>query len=332
MRAVVLDGPGPPEALAVRWVPVPVARRGWVLVRVEAFGLNRSEVYTRLGLSEGVVFPRVPGIEAVGVVAACPGLEFDIGHQVAALMGGMGREFDGGYAEYTSVPVSQVIPFDSTLDWATLGAVPEMLQTAYGCLTLGLDAQPGQSLLVRGGTSSVGLMTATLAKRRGMTVFSTTRRLDRLPHLAKAGVDHPLVDDGDIASQVRAILPGGVDTALELVGTTTLPDTLRATRIHGVVCYAGALSSEWLVKDFKPNAYIPHGVRLTGYGGDAQNLPPDVFQAFLDDIWEGRVSLRIGGVFSLDQIAEAHRAMDADAALGKLVVTVGRTSSFDLEI
>src|SRR4051794_19468566 len=164
MRAVVLDAPGPPEALRIRELAVPEPRAGWVLIRVRAFGINRSELHTRLGLARGVSLPRVLGIEATGVVAAAPGGEFEEGQQVAAMMGGMGRSFDGGYAEYTSVPASQVIPFRSELDWATLGAIPEMLQTAHGSLTVGVDAQPGQTLLIRGGTSSVRMAAATLAK------------------------------------------------------------------------------------------------------------------------------------------------------------------------
>jgi NADPH:quinone reductase-like Zn-dependent oxidoreductase len=180
MRAIVLDAPGPPEALQIRELPVPVPPTGWVLIKVKAFGLNRSELHTRLGLAEGVTFPRVLGIEATGVVAQCPGREFPVGQQVVAMMGGMGRTFDGGYAEYTCVPASQVIAFHSDLDWPTLGAVPEMLQTSYGSLTVGLDAQPGQSILIRGGTSSIGLATAILAKRRKMTVLSTTRSRDKV--------------------------------------------------------------------------------------------------------------------------------------------------------
>jgi len=176
MRAVVLDAPGPPEALAIRELPVPKPSPGWVLIEVKAFGLNRSELHTRLGLAEGVTFPRVLGIEATGIVAECPGGEFTAGQQVAAMMGGMGRVFDGGYAEYTCVPVGQVLPFSSRLDWATLGAVPEMLQTSYGSLTVGLDAQVGESILIRGGSSSVGMATAVLAKRRGMTVLSQSEQ------------------------------------------------------------------------------------------------------------------------------------------------------------
>ncbi|MFG1792886.1 zinc-binding alcohol dehydrogenase family protein [Nocardia sp. NPDC049149] len=322
MRAVVLDGPGPLSALQIRELPVPTPRPGEVLIQVKAFGLNRSELHTRLGLAEGMTFPRVPGIEATGVVAACPGGEFAVGKQVVAMMGGMGRAFDGGYAEYTCVPVAQVIPFTSSLDWPTLGAVPEMLQTAYGSLTVGLDAQPGQSILIRGGTSSVGAATAVLAAQRGMTVFATTRNPAKADALKQLGVDHVLIDDGEVAEQIRRIVPDGVDTALELVGTPTLPDTLRATRIHGVVCFTGMLSNEWLVENFYPLGYLPQGVRLTAYGGDASDLPAAVLQEFLDAAAAGRITIPVDQVFSLDQIREAHGYMESGGAVGKLVVAL----------
>ncbi|WP_081936755.1 zinc-binding alcohol dehydrogenase family protein [Mycolicibacterium llatzerense] len=321
MRAVVLAAPGPPEALHLRELPIPTPEPGQVLIRVKAFGLNRSELHTRLGLADGVTFPRVLGIEAVGVVAACPGREVAVGQQVAAMMGGMGRTYDGGYAEYTCVPVSQVIPFTSTLDWATLGAVPEMLQTSNGSLTVGLDAQPGQSILIRGGTSSVGMTTAILAKGRGMTVLATTRNPDKSGALEQIGVDHILIDTGEIATQVREIIDGGVDTALELIGTPTLPDTLRATRIHGVVCFTGMLSNQWIVDQFYPIDYLPRGVRLTAYGGDANDLSPRVLQDFLDAVAAGTAIVPVHRIFGLDQIAEAHAYMESGKATGKLVVT-----------
>ena len=324
MRAVVLDGPGPPEALTLRELPVPRPRAGWVLIRVKAFGLNRSELHTRLGLARGVTFPRVLGIEATGIVAAAPGGEFEEGRQVVTMMGGMGRTFDGGYAEYTCVPAKQVIPFDSDLDWATLGAVPEMLQTAHGSLTVGLDARPGQTLLIRGGTSSVGMATAILAKDRGLTVLSTTRRPDRAEALEAIGVDHVLVDGGEVAPRVRAIVPGGVDAALELVGTPTLPDTLHAAKVHGVVCFTGMLSNEWTVRDFYPIDYLPAGVRLTAYSGEAADLPPDVLQSHLDAVAAGRLTVPIHRTYALADIARAHADMEHGDATGKLVVLVDR--------
>jgi NADPH:quinone reductase len=322
MRAVVLDAPGPPSALRIEERAVPTPGPGWVLIQVKAFGLNRSELHTRLGFADGVTFPRVLGIEASGVVAECPGGEYSPGEQVVAMMGGMGRTFDGGYAEYTCVPAAQVIPFTSTLPWSTIGAVPEMLQTSYGSLTVGLDAQPGQSLLVRGGTSSIGMATAILAKQRHMTVLSTTRNPTKAAALTEIGVDHVLVDDGSVADQVRLIVPDGVDAALELIGTPTLPDTLRATRVHGVVCFTGMLSNEWIVRDFYPIGYLPNGVRLTAYGGDATDLPASVLQDFLDAVVAGTATVPVDRVYQLDDIAAAHTAMESGTATGKLVVAL----------
>ena len=321
MRAVVLDAPGPPEALQIREVPIPTPADGWALIEVKAFGLNRSELHTRLGLADGVTFPRVPGIEATGIVAACPSGEFTVGQQVMTMMGGMGRIFDGGYAEYTCVPASQVLPFVSHLDWATLGAIPEMLQTAHGSLTIGLDLRAGDSILIRGGTSSIGMATAVLAKQRGATVLSTTRNPAKHSALEAIGVDHVLIDDGDVAEQVRAIYPDGVDTALELIGAPTLPDTLRSTRVHGVVCFTGMLSNQWTVENFYPIEYLPRGVRLTAYGGDAGDLPVGVLQGFLDAVAAGDATVPISKVYDFDQIAQAHADMEAGTATGKLVVT-----------
>jgi NADPH:quinone reductase-like Zn-dependent oxidoreductase len=321
MRAIVLDAPGPPETLTVRELPVPTPAVGWVLIEVKAFGLNRSELQTREGLASGVTFPRVLGIEAAGLVARCPGGELPIGQQVVTMMGGMGRTFDGGYADYTCVPASQVIPFASALEWSTLGAVPEMLQTAYGSLTVGLDAKPGQSILIRGGTSSVGMAAAVLARQRKMTVLSTTRSANKTAALIDLGVEHVLVDDGNVAQQVREILRDGVDIALELVGTPTLPDTLHSTRLHGVVCFTGMLSNVWTVRDFYPIEYLPRGVRLTAYHGEAEDLPRSVLQEFLDAVAAGDAVVPIDRVYGFDQIVEAHTAMEAGSAAGKLVVT-----------
>ena len=322
MRAVVLTEPGPVGNLVLKEIPVPDPPPGWVRIAVRAFGLNRSELHTRLGLAEGVTFPRVLGIEAVGVVDVASGTDLQVGQQVATLMGGMGRTFDGGYAEFTVVPRRQVIPFRSTLPWNILGAVPETLQTAYGSLTIGLDLQRGQSLLIRGGTSSVGLAAAAIAKDLGATVLSTTRQPDRAGALEAHGVDHVLVDTGQVVPTVRDLFPDGVDAALELVGTPTLPDTLASTRIHGTVCFTGMLSNQWIVPNFYPIAYLPRGVRLTAYGGGSGDLPAEVLQRYLDRLAVGDVSLGPVHVYALERIRQAHTDMEQNRTFGKMVVTI----------
>lgn len=323
MRAAVLSGPGGPENLVVSTVPLPRPRPGWVRIAVRAFGLNRSELHTRLGLSQGVTFPRVLGIEAVGVVDALPdgeeGVGLALGQQVATVLGGMGRIFDGGYAEFVVVPRRQVIPFASGLPWAVLGSVPETLQTAHGSLGIGLDLKPGQTLLIRGGTSALGLAAATLAKDLGATVLATTRQPERAAALLAHGVDRAIVDDGQVARAVRAIVPDGVDAALELVGTPTLPDTLRATRVHGTVCFTGMLSNRWTVDEFYPIEYIPRGVRLTAYAGGAEDLPPSVLQAWLDRLASGELPVGPLHTYMLDEIPRAHADLEHNRVFGKLV-------------
>ena len=169
-----------PKPCTVREPADPAPEPGWVLIRVEAFGLNRSELHTRLGLAQGVTFPRVLGIEATGIVAACPGRRVRGRQQVVAMMGGMGRAFDGGYAEYTCVPAE---PGDRlhAASWRgrRWARCPRCCRPRTGRSPSGSTPTPGQSLLVRGGTSSVGMATAVLAKLRGLTVLSTTRNPPR---------------------------------------------------------------------------------------------------------------------------------------------------------
>ena len=218
MRAAVIREAGGPEVLRLEDVPVPVPRDGEVLIRVRAFGLNRSELFTRQGHSPGVPFPRILGIEAVGTVEAAPGSGFTPGEAVATAMGGMGRQFDGGYAEYTCVPAGQVQAIPASLPWETLGALPEMLQTAWGSLFTALRLAAGETLLVRGGTTSVGLAAAAIARRHGATVIATTRRADSEALLRANGADDVVIDGGAIAGQLRARHPRGADKVLELVG------------------------------------------------------------------------------------------------------------------
>ncbi len=320
MKAAVLDSPGSADHFRLEERPVPTPAAGQVLLRVRAFGLNRSELMTRKGLSPNVQFPRVLGIECVGEVVQDPSGEYPPGQQVAALMGGLGRDFDGSYAEYVVVPRSILYPFRSRLPWAQLGAIPEMFQTVYGSLHLALKMQPGQSLLIRGGTSSIGLLAAQLASQAGLTVLATTRSAAKANLLTANGVAHVLVDDGSLRDPVRALFAQGVDCALELVGAATLRDTLACLKPGGLGCMTGMLSESWVIPDFAPMEFIPATVGLTSYDSGQVTVPAAALQAFIDSVEAGRVRLGIGATFSLPEIGAAHQLMEGNQAGGKIVV------------
>lgn len=322
MKAIVAEKPGSPDVLKLMDMPQPTVKTGWVLIKIKAFGLNRAELFTRQGDSPGVTFPRVLGIECAGIVAEAPGTSFKPGQKVVALMGGMGRQFDGSYAEYTLVPASSVFAVETDLEWAKLGAIPEMFQTVWGSLTVGLEIAAGQTLLIRGGTSSIGMTATRLAKAAGLTVLATTRAPNKSDKLRDNGVDHVVIDKGDIHDEVYALVPGGVDRVLELVGTVTLRDSLKCAATGGIVCMTGILGSEWTLKEFTPMDDIPTGVKLTSYAGDAQHLDAARLQKFIADVAAGRQQLNLDRTFRLAEVPEAHRYMEGNQATGKLVVIV----------
>jgi NADPH:quinone reductase-like Zn-dependent oxidoreductase len=320
MKAAVVHTPGGPDAIRIEERPVPQPAPGWVRIRVHAFGLNRSEVYTRRGDSPGVRFPRILGIEATGTVDAAPDSGFAIGETVATVMGGMGRDFDGGYAEFVCVPAGQIRRLRTKLDWTTLGALPEMLQTVWGALHRSLRVARGGSLLIRGGTSSIGLAAATLAKHEGLTVVATTRNEQRLALLRKNGADHALIDNETISAELKKILPDGVGGVLDLVGTSSLADSLACAALHGIVCLAGGLGDSWEIEHFSPMSTIPAGTYLTTYGSRVDVMLDMPWEDLLSKIESGVLRFQQGPVFKLDDIVEAHRCMDENRAEGKIVI------------
>ena len=334
MQAVQLETPGPPSNLELVSLPIPTPKEGEVLIRVKAFGLNRSEMLTRkFGRAPigPVPLPRVLGVEATGLVEAAPGHEdeFPKGAIAMAAVGGMGINFDGGYAQYTCVPKGNVQLVDDSalsLGWEVLGAMPVLLQTAHGCLFRSLKLKPSETLLVRGGTTSVGLAAAAIAKKAGATVVATSRKSDEktLQLLRDNGADHVVVDDGTpVSKKVMELYPSGVNKVLELVGGATLLDSFSCLAKEGICSHVGLVGGSATLADFSPLFMIPTERYLTAYGERSfvpSNLP---LGELVKQVQEGSLKIPVGRVFTMDQIVEAHACMEANEGAGKIVVLTG---------
>lgn len=324
MQALKISGPVAANELKPVEVPMPEPKAGADVVAVKAFGVNESEVTSRKGQSDGdFQYPRILGIEGVGVVAkVAPDSPFQVGQKVAMMMGGLGRAIDGAYAEYCLAPHAAMIPLTTDLDWSVVGALPEMLQTSYGSLHEGLAVQAGDTLLIRGGSSTVGLMSIGLGKMLGATVLATTRSREKAAAMQQQGADHVLIDAGQIATQVHALVPAGVDKALELVGTTTLFDTFAATNKVGQVCFTGGLGGGWEIPHFSP-FMIPTGKTLTSYAGEAKDLPAKVFNQVLARIAAKQLTVPIAKVYhGLNQVGQAQANLESGRFVGKHVVVL----------
>jgi NADPH:quinone reductase-like Zn-dependent oxidoreductase len=320
MKGWLMTEPGPPDSLALVDLPDPEPRREWVLINVKAFGLNRSELYTRQGHSgDAVTLPRVLGIECVGTVADAGGTDLEVGQTVAAAMGGMGRTHHGGYATKTLIPQDNVYPIETTLDWTTLGALPETYLTAWGALIDACGLQSDHTVLIRGGTSSVGMAAISIANHLGATVIATTRNPDKTSALHEAGAHHTVIDEGAVADRVRQLVPGGVDRAVELVGRlATIEDSLLAMRPRGVLSLVGFLGDEW---DYGL-PWPPSTVRLTMYSSDTLTTATatPVLQSIVDRVAAGSYRANIHEALDFGDVPRGHTIMESNLATGKLVV------------
>jgi NADPH:quinone reductase len=325
MKAIVITAPGGPEVLAVTELPDPVPAEDEILIRVRAFGLNHAETYMRNG-SWGRV-AQVPGIECAGTVAADPSGRLAEGTAVVAILGGMGRTRNGSYAELVTVPATNVVPVTTSLSWTDLVALPEVYATAWAGLHQNLGLEPGQTVLVRGATSSLGQAAVNVAAGDGAKVLATTRQPGRAALLREIGAADVLIDDGHLAGQVHA-RGSVVDCVFDLVGNSVLRDSLRIVRPHGRVCQLGFLGGLEPVADFDPIADLPTGVQFSFYGS-ALVLGTEDFPlagvplaGLIASAESGRYRARPVRVFGFDEITEAHRAMEEGRAAGKMVVSV----------
>ncbi len=323
MRAIVLEKFGGLDSLVYTELPEPEPLEGHVVIEIKAFGINHAEMHMRRG--EWAEAAKVSGIECVGIVKSCPGGEFPVGAKVAALMGGLGRTINGSYAEYTRAPVSNVALIEADVPWAELAAIPETYATAWTCLFRNLDIKQGETLVIRGATSSFGQAAVKLAVNAGAKVIATSRSPARFAMLEALGASRVELEGPDLSKRIAEAKQ--IDAVLDLVGNSVILDSLAMLRRGGRACLAGWLGGLAPIADFNPLLQMSSGVYLTFFGSFVFGTPgfplSDVpLQQIAADVAAGRLDATPSRVFAFDEIREAHRVMEANEANGKMVVVV----------
>ena len=320
--------------------------RNWILVKIRAFGINRAEIFTRQGDSPSVKLPRVIGIECVGIVEDPSNSDFKKGDKVFSMMNGMGREFDGSYAEYILIPKNQVyrLPdekdffknielkskellkerFSKNLEiteenifWSEIAAYPELYYTAYGSLFKSLKLKEGETLLVRGGTGSVALAAIQLAKAINVKVIATSRSASKKQFLKEKGADEVIVGDENFDENLKKLFPDGVDKVLELIGRPTLKSSLKSVKQGGIVCMTGCLGG-WIIEDFEPLVDIISESYLTSF--DSTNVNKDTIKEMFEFIEKYNIKPCISKIFTLDEISLAHKYLESNSTNGKVII------------
>ncbi|WP_125567902.1 zinc-binding dehydrogenase [Companilactobacillus insicii] len=311
MRAVVIDKPGDTDVMKIVERPIPEVTQDMSVMRIHAFGVHRYEVLTREGGSPSVKFPRVIGVEAVGeIYKTSKNSKLEVGQRVITMMGGFGREVDGSYQEYALVSDNNLYPVNLDTDWVTLAQYPENFYTAFGSIK-SLSLNSGQTLLVRGGTTAVGLAAIKLAKALGINVTATTRRENMLHKLIEFGADDVVID-----SDNKLKTDKNFDGIIDMVGTVTLPDSISHLNQGGTVSMIGLLAGEWVAKNFDP--FTLAGKYLTCF--DSTNVNQKWVDEMFDLISKNKLEIPIVKIFKLSQIREAHDYVMKSRDMGQVII------------
>ncbi len=321
MKAVQLFHACKPEDMVLRDVQVPEIKKGWVLIKVKAFGLNHSEVILRQFEIENDYIPKpiIPGIECVGEVEKSLDEDFEKGEKVCALMGGMGRSFNGSYAEYCLVPKENCFHLGNTsLTWSSLAAIGETYFTAWGSLFESLCLQTSDNLLVRGSTSTVGMAAVQIASNFGCKVMATARNDKKFEILKQIGADKCIVDNENLSNTIP--YEDKPSKILELVGPKTLRDSLFSVKKGGIVCNTGVLGNVFYLNDFDPIKEIPNGVFLSSF---YSNYPTqETINNIVSFMEKKNIKPLISKIFPFEDIAQAHELLEQGKSGGKLVIEI----------
>jgi NADPH2:quinone reductase len=327
MQAVEISSFGTPEVLRLAERPVPVAGPGEVLIRVSASGVNRPDVLQRTGnypVPPGA--SDIPGLEAAGVIAsgdaaamAAAGLK--VGDRVCALVAG------GGYAQWCVAPVGQCLPVPEGLDDIAAASLPETFFTVWSNVFDRARLQAGETLLIQGGTSGIGVTAIQMAKALGARVFATAGSDDKCAACLALGADHAInYKTQDFVAAVADLTGGqGVNVVLDMVAGAYVAREIDCLAEDGrlvIIAVQGGVKAEF-------NAGMVLRKRLTITGSTLRPRPvafkAAIAQALRERVWpllaQGRIKPVIHQVFPASEAAAAHTLMESNQHIGKLVLT-----------
>ena len=314
MKAIVVSKAGTSKVLEYKEVDIPKLKEGWSLVKIKGFGINRSEIFTRKGFSPSVKFPRILGIECVGEIAESK--VFKKGEKVISIMGEMGRDFDGSYAEYVLLPNKQIYKVDTKLSWSDLAAVPETFYTAFGSMK-NLQIDENDKVFIRAASSATGIAFLKLlkAKYTDMKIYGSTGKKEKIQILKSQGFTDIILD---IGNELQTDLQ--FDKILELIGPKTIKNSIKHLKEGGIICSTGQLGEEWYLREFDPIMELKNNVYLTSfYSG---NVSAEKINEMLAYIEKYKVNINPEKVFCLEDTAKSHDYVESGNNFGKVVVEV----------
>ena len=323
MRYVRIAQPGGPEVLEIARMPVPQPGSGEVLIRVASAGVNRPDVFQRMG-----AYPPppgasdVPGLEVAGeVVALGQGVEgVALGDAVCALVA------SGGYAEYCTAPAEQVLPVPEGWSTVEAGGLPETFFTVWTNVFQRGRLRQGERFLVHGGSSGIGVTAIQLAHAFGAEVFATAGSPDKVKACedlgARRGIDYRRED---FVAVVREATGGkGVDLILDMVGGSYVSRNLDAAAVEGRIVQIAWLEGSRVEADF--TRLMAKRLTWTGSTLRPRSVAEkgQIARELREQVWPilsaGRIRPVVHAVLPLDQVVEAHRLMESSAHIGKILL------------
>lgn len=315
---VVKGGLGPATALELRRMPVPVPKAGEVLIRVRAAGVNRPDVFQRMGL-----YPPPPGApETLGLEVAGEIVEpcgrWRVGDRVCALLGG------GGYAQFAVCDGRHVLPVPEPLTFVEAAGLPETVITVYANVFEHGALKPGETLMVHGATSGIGWTAIQMGKAAGARVIATARSPAKANTARSAGAD--IVVDTSVQKFAEvALADGGVDVVLDMVGGQYFDQNLSALRQGGRIVFIATLGGGEVtlpVLQLMQKRAVLTGSTLRGRSADEKaRLTRKIEQVVWPWLSNGRLVPRVDREFRLGEAAGAHLYLEANDHVGKVVLT-----------